>query len=105
MNQKPKVPSFLTKRPANNKKNNNETVLHDHAASRLIKTKIDDSQIQYSSALGATSRVILELKPFGKWIRGPIGSEPWVGRNTGKMSGSSSVQWHFRNAEIQNQAY
>ena len=40
MNQKAKVPSFLTKRPANNKKNNNETVLHDHAASRLVKIKL-----------------------------------------------------------------
>ena len=40
MNQKAEVPSFLTKRPANNKKNNNETVLHDHATSRLVKRKI-----------------------------------------------------------------
>ena len=45
-----------------------------------------------SRALGATSRVILELKPFGISIRGPIGSEPWVGRNTGKMSGNFKAQ-------------
>ena len=49
------------------------------------------SLMRNSRALGATFRVILELKPFGISIRGPIGSEPWVGRNTGKMSGSYRV--------------
>ena len=33
------VPSFLTKRPAKHNNNKNETVLHDHAASRLVKSK------------------------------------------------------------------
>ena len=47
-------------------------------------------KIRNSRALGGTSRVVLELKPFGILIRGPIVSEPWVGRNTGKMSGNSS---------------
>ena len=51
-----------------------------------------ESKAQDSRALWATSRVVLELKPFGILIRGPIVSEPWVGRNTGKMSGNSSVQ-------------
>ena len=50
-----------------------------------------ESKIRDSRALGATSRVVLELKPFGILIRGPIVSEPWVGRNTGKMSGNSII--------------
>ena len=38
MSKKADVPSFLTKRPAKHNNNNkNETVLHDHAASRLVK--------------------------------------------------------------------
>ena len=48
-------------------------------------------KIRNSRALGGTSRVVLELKPFGISIRGLIGSEPWVGRSTGKMSRNSSV--------------
>ena len=48
-----------------------------------------ESKIQDSRALGATSRVVLELKSFGILIREPIVSEPWVGRNTGKMSRNS----------------
>ena len=47
-------------------------------------------KIRNSRALGGTSRVVLELKPFGISIRGLIGSEPWVGRSTGKMSRNSS---------------
>ena len=54
------------------------------------------SLMRNSRALGATFRVILELKPFGISIRGPIGSEPWVGRNTGKMSRNSAA--HYANA-------
>ena len=50
-----------------------------------------ESKIQDSRSLGGTSRVVLELKPFGILIRGPIVSEPWVGRNTGKMSGNSRL--------------
>ena len=46
-------------------------------------------KIRNSRALGGTSRVVLELKPFGISIRGLIGSEPWVGRSTGKMSRNS----------------
>ena len=49
-------------------------------------------KIRNSRALGGTSRVVLELKPFGISIRGLIGSEPWVGRSTGKMSRNSNVQ-------------
>ena len=48
-------------------------------------------KIRNSRALGGTSRVVLELKPFGISIRGLIGSEPWVGRSNGKMSRNSSV--------------
>ena len=48
-------------------------------------------KIRNSRALGGTSRVVLELKPFGISIRGLIGSEPWVGRSTDKMSRSSTV--------------
>ena len=55
------------------------------------KTKIfHESKIQDSRSLGGTSRVVLELKPFGISIRGLIGSEPWVGRSTGKMSRNSN---------------
>ena len=50
------------------------------------------SEIRNSRAPGATSRVILELKPFEISIRGPIGSEPSVGRNTGKMSRNSNLK-------------
>ena len=50
-------------------------------------------KIRNSRALGGTSRVVLELKPFGISIRGLIGSEPWVGRSTGKMSRNSSDHW------------
>ena len=49
------------------------------------------SEIRNSRSLGATSRVIFELKPFEISIRGLIGSEPWVGRSTGKMSGNSKL--------------
>ena len=38
--------------------------------------------------LAATSRGISELNPFGKSIRGSIGSEPWVGRSIAYMSGN-----------------
>ena len=48
---------------------------------KLVRRKI-------LSALAATSRVIFELKPFGKSIRGSIGSGPWVGRSTAQMSGN-----------------
>ena len=37
LSEKAKVPSFLTKRLAKHNNNKNETVLHDHAASRLVK--------------------------------------------------------------------
>ena len=50
------------------------------------KNNRHEFEIRNSRALGATSRVVLELKPFGISIRGLIGSEPWVGRSTGKMS-------------------
>ena len=46
-------------------------------------------EIRNSRALGGTSRVVLELKPFGISIRGLIGSKPWVGRSIGKMSRNS----------------
>ena len=46
------------------------------------------SEIRNFGGLGATSRVVFELKPFGILIRGAIGSEPWVGRRTVKMSGT-----------------
>ena len=52
-------------------------------------------KIRNSRALGGTSRVVLELKPFGISIRGLIGSEPWVGRSTGKMSRNSIVQFPY----------
>ena len=41
-----------------------------------------------SRPLGATSRVIFELKPFEISIRGANGSQPWVGRSTAQMSGN-----------------
>ena len=42
-----------------------------------------------SRPLGATSRVIFELKPFGvSKIMGANGSQPWVGRSTAQMSGN-----------------
>ena len=50
-------------------------------------------EIRNSRALGATSRVVLELKPFGISIRGLIGSKPWVGRSIGKISRNSSTQY------------
>ena len=53
------------------------------------------SEIRNSRSLGATSMVIFELKPFGISIRGLIGSEPWVGRSTGKMSGNSSMHLQY----------
>ena len=53
------------------------------------KTNCHTFKIRNSRALGGTSRVVLELKPFGISIRRLIGSEPWVGRSTGKMSGNS----------------
>ena len=55
------------------------------------------SEIRNSRAPGGTSRVILELKPFEISIRGAIGSEPSVGRNTGKMSRNSKPHpdWIF----------
>ena len=49
-------------------------------------------KIRNSRALGGTSRVVLELKPFGISIRGLIGSKPWVGRSIGKMCRSSNVR-------------
>ena len=52
----------------------------------------DESKVQNSITLGGTSRVVLELNPFGISIRGSIGSEPWVGRSIGKMSGGSNGQ-------------
>ena len=48
-------------------------------------------KIRNSRALGGTSRVVLELKPFGISIRGLIGSKPWVGRSIGKMSRNSRL--------------
>ena len=59
-------------------------------------------KIRNSRALGGTSRVVLELKPFGISIRGLIGSEPWVGRSTGKMSRNSNVHsiWFLRDRAI-----
>ena len=39
------VPSFLTKRPAKHNNNKNETVLHDHAASRLVKNPQSEIEI------------------------------------------------------------
>ena len=39
MSKKAEVPSFLTKRPAKHNNNKNETVLHNHAASRLVKNE------------------------------------------------------------------
>ena len=53
------------------------------------------SEIRNSRAPGATSRVILELKPFEISIRGPIGSEPLVGRNTDKMSRNSTMHFNL----------
>ena len=44
-----------------------------------------------SRPLGATSRVIFELKPFGVSIMGANGSQPWVGRSTAQMSGNPSA--------------
>ena len=41
-----------------------------------------------SRPLGATSRVIFELKPFGISIMGANGSQPWGGRSTAQMSGN-----------------
>ena len=55
------------------------------------KNNLHAFEIRNSRAFGATSRVILELKPFGISIRGLIGSEPWVGRSTGKMSRNSKL--------------
>ena len=52
-------------------------------------------KIRNSRALGGTSRVVLELKPFGISIRGLIGSEPWVGRSTVKMSRNSTLHLIF----------
>ena len=54
------------------------------------KNNLHAFEIRNSGAFGATSRVILELKPFGISIRGSSGSEPWVGRSTVKMSRSST---------------
>ena len=51
-------------------------------------------EIRNSRALGGTSRVVLELKPFGISIRGLIGSKPWVGRSIGKMSRNSIREAH-----------
>ena len=62
----------------------------------------DESKVQNSSALGATSRVVLELKPFGILIRGPIVNEPWVGRNTGKMSRNSTVHFYTKTVHLQD---
>ena len=44
-----------------------------------------------SRPLGATSRVIFELKPFGVSIMGANGSQPWVGRSTVQMSGNPII--------------
>ena len=62
-------------------------------------------KIRNSRALGGTSRVVLELKPFGISIRGLIGSEPWVGRSTGKMSGDSSVYYYNVSSIKQERVY
>ena len=43
--------------------------------------------VAISRHLGATSRVIFELKPFEISIRGANGSQSWVGRSTAQMSG------------------
>ena len=51
-----------------------------------------------SRPLGATSRVIFELKPFGISIRGANGSQPWVGRSTAQMSGNPSDYHHHHNS-------
>ena len=58
------------------------------------------SDIRNSRAPGATSRVILGLKPFEISIRGPIGSEPSVGRITGKMSRNSNTHVHSKKISI-----
>ena len=47
--------------------------------------------VAISRPLGATSRVIFELKPFGISIRGANGNQPWVGRSTGQMSGNPTI--------------
>ena len=49
------------------------------------------SEIQNFGGLGATSRVIFELKPFGVSIMGANGSHPWVGRSTVQMTGNPSA--------------
>ena len=49
--------------------------------------------VAISRPLGATSRVIFELKPFGISIRGANGSQPWVGRSTAQMSGNPNGQF------------
>ena len=56
------------------------------------KTNCHTFKIRNSRALGGTSRVVLELKPFGISIRGTNGSQPWVGRSTAQMSGNPSGQ-------------
>ena len=68
------------------------SIFCEKATNESMKKNKDfhESKIQDSRSLGGTSRVVLELKPFGILIRGPIVSEPWVGRNTGKMSGNSN---------------
>ena len=59
------------------------------------KNNLHAFKIRNSRAFGATSRVILELKPFGISIRGIIGSEPWVGPSSGKMSRNSTPHTHL----------
>ena len=68
------------------------SIFCEKATNESMKKNKDfhESKAQDSRALWATSRVVLELKPFGILIRGPIVSEPWVGRNTGKMRGNSN---------------
>ena len=62
-----------------------------HSQNNKKKTIDMSPRFENSRALGGTSRVILELNPFGISIRGSNGSEPWVGRNTGKMSRNSTM--------------
>lgn len=42
--------------------------------------------VAISRPLGATSRVIFELKPLGVSIMGANGSQPWVGRSTAQWA-------------------
>ena len=69
------------------------SIFCEKATNESMKKNKDfhESKIQDSRSLGGTSRVVLELKPFGISIRGLIGSKPWVGRSIGKMSRNSTA--------------